>query len=188
MIGYADQKPLDHRSWLRRRRGVALAAEPAGPPDLELDPGPRFPDRSSGRRSQADRRHRKRAAAGRRRSCSSLSTTGRRSPSRQSWSGPPCRGMRLRERRLPPAGDQQHRHRGEDRPPPAGDGQRGRLDDRHRDEGLPELKQVYGLFGQSDLVSAVTYKQFPHNYNEKSRERMYAWFEAASPAPRKPHR
>jgi dienelactone hydrolase/lysophospholipase L1-like esterase len=43
-------------------------------------------------------------------------------------------------------------------------------------KGLPELQQVYGLFGQKDLVAAKTYKQFPHNYNEKSRELMYAWF------------
>ncbi|WP_075096773.1 GDSL-type esterase/lipase family protein [Planctomyces sp. SH-PL14] len=48
-------------------------------------------------------------------------------------------------------------------------------------KGLPELKQVYSLFGRSDLVSAVAYKQFPHNYNEKSRERMYAWFKQHLP-------
>jgi len=43
-------------------------------------------------------------------------------------------------------------------------------------KGLPELQQIFGLYGQRDLVAAKTYKQFPHNYNEKSRELMYAWF------------
>lgn len=43
-------------------------------------------------------------------------------------------------------------------------------------KGLPELQQIYGLYGQRDLVAAKTYKQFKHNYNEKSRELMYAWF------------
>ncbi|RLS52282.1 MAG: hypothetical protein DWH91_16980 [Planctomycetota bacterium] len=42
--------------------------------------------------------------------------------------------------------------------------------------GLPELKQVYGFYGASDLVAAKTYKQFPHNYNQRSRELMYQWF------------
>ncbi len=43
-------------------------------------------------------------------------------------------------------------------------------------KGIPELQQIYGFYGQRDLVTAKTYKQFPHNYNEKSRELMYAWF------------
>ena len=43
-------------------------------------------------------------------------------------------------------------------------------------KGLPELQQIFGLYGQKDLVAAKTYKQFPHNYNEKARELMYAWF------------
>ena len=42
--------------------------------------------------------------------------------------------------------------------------------------GLPELKQVYSLYGNADLVAAKTYKQFPHNYNQWSRELMYHWF------------
>ena len=42
--------------------------------------------------------------------------------------------------------------------------------------GLPELKQIYGYYGVSDLVAAKTYKQFPHNYNQWSRELMYRWF------------
>ncbi len=42
--------------------------------------------------------------------------------------------------------------------------------------GLPELKQIYGYYGVSDHVAAKTYKQFPHNYNQWSRELMYRWF------------
>ncbi len=42
--------------------------------------------------------------------------------------------------------------------------------------GLPELKQIYSLYGATDLVAAKTYKQFPHNYNQWSRELMYRWF------------
>jgi dienelactone hydrolase len=42
--------------------------------------------------------------------------------------------------------------------------------------GLPELKQVYSLFGKTDLVNAKAYPQFGHNYNRVSRQMMYAWF------------
>jgi len=42
--------------------------------------------------------------------------------------------------------------------------------------GLPELKQIYSLYGNADLVAAKTYKQFGHNYNQWSRELMYRWF------------
>ncbi|MFN0197144.1 MAG: alpha/beta hydrolase family protein [Planctomycetaceae bacterium] len=42
--------------------------------------------------------------------------------------------------------------------------------------GLPELKQVYDLFGHPELVHAKCYPQFEHNYNQVSREMMYAWF------------
>lgn len=43
-------------------------------------------------------------------------------------------------------------------------------------KGLPELKQIYGLYGQPDLVHARAYPQFGHNYNQVAREMMYAWF------------
>ena len=43
-------------------------------------------------------------------------------------------------------------------------------------KGLPELKQVYSLFGKADLVNAKAYPQFGHNYNRVSRQMMYAWF------------
>jgi dienelactone hydrolase len=43
-------------------------------------------------------------------------------------------------------------------------------------KGLPELKQVYGLFGARDLVDARALPQFKHNFNEPSRELMYNWF------------
>ena len=43
-------------------------------------------------------------------------------------------------------------------------------------KGLPELKQVYGLYGASDLVDAHCYPQFGHNYNQVAREQMFNWF------------
>ena len=42
-------------------------------------------------------------------------------------------------------------------------------------KGLPELKAIYGLFGKAELVHAKCYPQFGHNYNQVSREMMYAW-------------
>ena len=43
-------------------------------------------------------------------------------------------------------------------------------------KGLPELKQLYRLFGVEELVMAKPLLQFPHNYNYVSRGVMYAWF------------
>jgi hypothetical protein len=43
-------------------------------------------------------------------------------------------------------------------------------------KGLPELKQIYGLYDKADLVNAKVYPQFDHNYNQVAREMMYAWF------------
>ncbi len=43
-------------------------------------------------------------------------------------------------------------------------------------KGLPELKQLYRLYGVEDLVMAKPLLQFPHNYNYVSRAVMYAWF------------
>lgn len=42
--------------------------------------------------------------------------------------------------------------------------------------GLPELKQVYALYGAADQVNARTWPEFGHNYNQLAREMMYAWF------------
>ena len=42
--------------------------------------------------------------------------------------------------------------------------------------GLPELRQVYSLFGKPDLVHAKCFPQFGHNYNQVAREMMYEWF------------
>lgn len=42
-------------------------------------------------------------------------------------------------------------------------------------KGLPQLRQVYGLFGAADSVTAKALLQFPHNYNYVSREVMYPW-------------
>lgn len=44
------------------------------------------------------------------------------------------------------------------------------------EEGFPELKKVYALFGKEDAVAAWCYPQFDHNYNRVAREHMYAWF------------
>lgn len=43
-------------------------------------------------------------------------------------------------------------------------------------KGLPELKQVYSLYGKPENVTANAFPQFGHNYNQVSRELMYAWF------------
>lgn len=43
-------------------------------------------------------------------------------------------------------------------------------------KGLPELKQVYGLYNAEDKVLARCFPQFGHNYNQVSRAVMYQWF------------
>ena len=43
-------------------------------------------------------------------------------------------------------------------------------------KGLPELKQVYTLYGKANLVHAKAFPRFGHNYNQVSREVMYDWF------------
>ncbi len=45
-------------------------------------------------------------------------------------------------------------------------------------KGLPELKKVYGFYGESDNVFAKCFPQFGHNYNQVARELMYGWFNA----------
>ncbi|VTS04284.1 alpha/beta hydrolase family protein [Tuwongella immobilis] len=42
-------------------------------------------------------------------------------------------------------------------------------------KGLPELKSLYRLYGAEAKVDAKCYPEFEHNYNQVSRERMYAW-------------
>ncbi len=42
-------------------------------------------------------------------------------------------------------------------------------------KGLPELKQIYKMYGADDKVMAK-YLSFPHNYNQPSREVMYNFF------------
>jgi hypothetical protein len=42
--------------------------------------------------------------------------------------------------------------------------------------GLPELKELYKLYGAEDHVMARCFPQFGHNYNQVSREVMYNWF------------
>jgi hypothetical protein len=43
-------------------------------------------------------------------------------------------------------------------------------------KGLPELRAVYRLYGAEDRVMGRCFPQFPHNYNQVSREVMYNWF------------
>ena len=43
-------------------------------------------------------------------------------------------------------------------------------------KGLPELKALYRLYQAEDRVMAKCFPQFGHNYNQVSRELMYAWF------------
>ncbi len=45
-------------------------------------------------------------------------------------------------------------------------------------KGLPELKHIYGFYGESDNVFARCFPQFAHNYNQVAREMMYGWFNA----------
>ncbi len=42
-------------------------------------------------------------------------------------------------------------------------------------KGFPEVQATYRLFDQTDLVQSDTY-DYPHNYNQTSRERVYAFF------------
>jgi hypothetical protein len=43
-------------------------------------------------------------------------------------------------------------------------------------KGLPELKTLYKMYGVPNNVMAKAYLQFPHNYNQVSRELMYNFF------------
>ena len=43
-------------------------------------------------------------------------------------------------------------------------------------KGFPELKALYEIYDQSDNVALFEFPQFPHNYNQPSRESMYGWF------------
>jgi dienelactone hydrolase len=43
-------------------------------------------------------------------------------------------------------------------------------------DGLPELKHLYRLYGVEYQVQAHCWPQFGHNYNQVSREFMYRWF------------
>jgi dienelactone hydrolase len=43
-------------------------------------------------------------------------------------------------------------------------------------KGLPELKDLYKLYGAEEKVMAKCFPQFGHNYNQVSREVMYNWF------------
>jgi dienelactone hydrolase len=43
-------------------------------------------------------------------------------------------------------------------------------------KGLPELRQIYSLYGKRDFVQANCFPQFNHNYNQLSRTLMYKWF------------
>jgi dienelactone hydrolase len=43
-------------------------------------------------------------------------------------------------------------------------------------KGLPQLKELYRLYGAEDHVMAHAFLQFGHNYNQVSRELMYNWF------------
>ena len=44
------------------------------------------------------------------------------------------------------------------------------------EDGLPELKTLYGAYGVPWCVEATCHPDFEHNYNKISREHMYAWF------------
>ena len=56
---------------------------------------------------------------------------------------------------------------------------------------IPRFRQIYGLFGATPQVLAKKF-DYPHNYNQVSREFMYAWLNrhlklgAAEPVAEKP--
>lgn len=43
-------------------------------------------------------------------------------------------------------------------------------------KGLPELKQLYKLYGAEDQVAAKAWLEYGHQYNVHAREFMYSWF------------
>ena len=43
-------------------------------------------------------------------------------------------------------------------------------------KGLPQLKELYKLYGKQDLVTAKSWPQFPHNFNTPAREMMENFF------------
>jgi len=43
------------------------------------------------------------------------------------------------------------------------------------EDGFPQIKELYGLFGKKDSVSLHPGPQFPHNYNHVARVAMYAF-------------
>ena len=43
-------------------------------------------------------------------------------------------------------------------------------------KGYPELQKLYELLGKPENVSAKAWLEYGHNYNQKAREFMYAWF------------
>lgn len=43
-------------------------------------------------------------------------------------------------------------------------------------KGFPELRQLYELLGAPDKLQLTARLEFGHNYNQVSREAMYAWF------------
>ncbi len=43
------------------------------------------------------------------------------------------------------------------------------------EDGLPQLRELYALVADPDLVQAWCYPEFPHNFNRVSRGHMYTW-------------
>jgi len=43
-------------------------------------------------------------------------------------------------------------------------------------KGFPELKKLYGLYGEADHVICGDMLKYPHNYNYPTRKLMYEWF------------
>jgi dienelactone hydrolase len=43
-------------------------------------------------------------------------------------------------------------------------------------KGLPELKQLYDLYGAKDKVAVRAWLEYGHQYNVHARQMMYAWF------------
>ncbi len=43
-------------------------------------------------------------------------------------------------------------------------------------EGYPELQRLYGMYDKGELVKAKCWPEFGHNYNQVARDFMYNWF------------
>ena len=155
MVGYADSTAIDASRRLHRRRGRTAVAELHGPANLEQHPRPRFPAESAGRRCAPHRRHRRQ----RRRHADVHALRHRRSPggrlSRRDGLHGRCRAAAsARTARICASAPATSSSPALFAPKPLGmSGANDWTIDIER-KGLPELKELYKLYGAEDRVMA----------------------------------